>query len=56
VTAPELTPLFATALATQIAAILAATPRREIVELGGAAAGGVDLLNALGTARAVVAT
>lgn len=34
VTAPEMTPLFATALATQIAAILAVTQRREIVELG----------------------
>jgi len=35
VTAPEMTPLFATALATQVAAILAVTERREIVELGG---------------------
>ena len=35
VTAPEMTPLFATALATQVAAILDATQRREIVELGG---------------------
>ena len=34
VTAPEMTPLFATALAAQVAAILDATPRREIVELG----------------------
>ena len=35
VTAPEMTPLFATALATQVAAILDATERRDIVELGG---------------------
>ena len=35
VTAPEMTPLFAAALATQVAAILEATGRREIVELGG---------------------
>jgi SAM-dependent MidA family methyltransferase len=44
VTAPEMTPLFATALATQVAAILAASDRREIVELGagsGRLAGGL---------------
>jgi len=35
VTAPEMTPLFATALAAQVGAILDATERREIVELGG---------------------
>ncbi len=35
VTAPEMTPLFGKALATQVAAILAATRGREIVELGG---------------------
>ena len=35
ITAPEMTPLFAAALATQVAAILAVTERREIVELGG---------------------
>ena len=35
VTAPEITPLFGAALATQIEAILAATGRREVVELGG---------------------
>jgi SAM-dependent MidA family methyltransferase len=35
VTAPEMTPLFATALAAQVGATLAATERREIVELGG---------------------
>jgi SAM-dependent MidA family methyltransferase len=34
VTAPELTPLFAGALATQVDAILAATTARRIVELG----------------------
>ena len=34
VTAPELTPLFGRTLAVQISAILAATPGREIVELG----------------------
>jgi SAM-dependent MidA family methyltransferase len=48
VTAPELTPLFGAALATQIAAILAATPGREIVELGaGTGALAADLLVAL---------
>ena len=54
VTAPELTPLFATALATQVAAILAATPRREIVELGGGSGRlAADLLNALSTRDAL---
>ncbi len=48
VTAPELTPLFAAALATQVASILAATERREIVELGGGSGRlATDLLNAL---------
>ena len=48
VTAPELTPLFASAIATQVAAILAATQRREIVELGGGSGRlAADLLNAL---------
>ena len=48
VTAPELTPLFAGALATQIAAILAVTGRREIVELGGGSGRlAADLLHAL---------
>lgn len=48
VTAPEMTPLFATALATQVAAILAATGRREIVELGGGSGRlAAGLLNAL---------
>lgn len=35
VTAPEMTPLFAAALATQVSAILAGTQGREIIELGG---------------------
>lgn len=48
VTAPELTPLFAAALATQVAAILAVTQRREIVELGGGSGRlAADLLHAL---------
>ena len=48
ITAPEATPLFALALATQIAAILAATHRREIVELGGGSGRlAADLLAAL---------
>ena len=48
VTAPELTPLFAAALATQVAAILEATGRREIVELGGGSGRlAADLLTAL---------
>ena len=34
-TAPEMTPLFGRALATQVDAVLAATTAREIVELGG---------------------
>jgi SAM-dependent MidA family methyltransferase len=48
VTAPEMTPLFGAALATQVAAILAATQRREIVELGGGSGRlAADLLTAL---------
>jgi SAM-dependent MidA family methyltransferase len=48
VTAPEMTPLFAQALAAQVAAILAATQRREIVELGGGSGRlAADLLAAL---------
>jgi SAM-dependent MidA family methyltransferase len=48
VTAPELTPLFGAALSTQVALILAATERREIVELGGGSGRlAADLLNAL---------
>ena len=48
VTAPELTPLFAQALAVQVAAILEATAAREIVEFGaGSGALAADLLTAL---------
>src|SRR5882757_6142449 len=48
VTAPEMTPLYARALAVQIAAILTATARREIVELGaGTGRLAADLLIAL---------
>jgi SAM-dependent MidA family methyltransferase len=48
VTAPETTPLFAQALAVQVAPILAATATREIVEFGaGSGALATDLLNAL---------
>jgi SAM-dependent MidA family methyltransferase len=48
VTAPELSPLFGAALAAQVAAILAATRSREIVELGaGTGRLAVDLLAAL---------
>ena len=48
VTAPEMTPLFAEALAAQVAAILAATDFREVVELGGGSGRlAADLLNAL---------
>jgi SAM-dependent MidA family methyltransferase len=48
VTAPEFTPLFAGALATQILAILAVTDRREIIELGGGSGRlAADLLHAL---------
>jgi SAM-dependent MidA family methyltransferase len=48
VTAPEMTPLFATALATQVAAILDASTRREVLELGaGTGRLAADLLRAL---------
>jgi SAM-dependent MidA family methyltransferase len=48
VTAPEMTPLFGKALATQVAAVLAATRGREIVELGGGSGRlAADLLVAL---------
>ena len=48
ITAPEMTSLFAMALATQVAAILAVSHRREIVELGGGSGRlAADLLNAL---------
>jgi SAM-dependent MidA family methyltransferase len=48
VTAPEMTPLYARALAVQVAAILAVAPGREIVELGaGSGRLAADLLVAL---------
>jgi SAM-dependent MidA family methyltransferase len=48
VTAPEMTPLFAQALARDVAAVLKATADRAIVELGaGSGALAADLLNAL---------
>jgi SAM-dependent MidA family methyltransferase len=48
VTAPEMTPLFGAALSTQVEAILAASGRRQIVELGGGSGRlAADLLNAL---------
>jgi SAM-dependent MidA family methyltransferase len=48
VTAPELTPLFAHALAAQVAAILDATAGRQVLELGaGSGAFAADLLAAL---------
>jgi SAM-dependent MidA family methyltransferase len=48
VTAPETTPLFAQALAAQVAPILAATASREIFEFGaGSGALATDMLNAL---------
>jgi SAM-dependent MidA family methyltransferase len=48
VTAPELTPLFAQALAAQVAAVLARAPGREIVEFGaGSGILAADLLGAL---------
>ena len=54
VTAPETTPLFAQALAVQLASILAATAMREIVEFGaGSGALAADLLNALANLEAL---
>ena len=54
VTAPEMTPLFAQALARDVAAILAASAGRAIVELGaGSGALAADLLNALARADAL---
>jgi len=48
VTGPELTPLYGAAIARQLAPILAATPGRQIVELGaGSGALAASLLNAL---------
>jgi SAM-dependent MidA family methyltransferase len=56
VTAPEMTPLFATALARQVEAILAAAPGREIVELGaGSGRLAADMLNALAARNALPA-
>jgi SAM-dependent MidA family methyltransferase len=52
-TAPEMTPLFARALAVQVAAILEVTQAREIVELGGGSGRlAADLLNALAARNA----
>ena len=54
VTAPETTALYGQALAVQLAAILATTSAREIVELGaGSGALAADLLNALATQDAL---
>jgi len=54
VTAPEMTPLYARALARQVAAILAATGAREIVELGaGSGRLAADLLAALAARNAL---
>ena len=54
VTAPEITPLFAQALAVQVRAILEATQGRELVEFGaGSGALAADLLNALAAADAL---
>ena len=48
ITAPETTPLFAQALAAQVAPILAATTARELVEFGaGSGVLAADLMNAL---------
>ncbi len=56
VTAPEMTPLFGAALATQVDAILAATRGRQLVELGaGSGALAADLLNALAARDALPA-
>lgn len=52
-TAPEMTPLFGTALASQVAAILEATRSREIVELGaGSGRLAIDVLRELDRAGA----
>ena len=54
VTAPEMTPLFAQALARDVAAVLRAGTGRAIVELGaGSGALAADLLNALARADAL---
>jgi SAM-dependent MidA family methyltransferase len=54
VTAPELSPLFAATLAVELRAILDATTRREVVELGaGTGRLAADVLNALAQADAL---
>jgi len=54
VTAPETTPLFARALAAQVAPVLAATAARELVEFGaGSGALAADLMNALARSGAL---
>jgi SAM-dependent MidA family methyltransferase len=56
VTAPEMTPLFAQALADPVATLLAATTAREVVELGaGSGALAADLLAALAARDALPA-
>jgi SAM-dependent MidA family methyltransferase len=56
VTAPEMTPLFAVALARQVEAILAVAPGRDIVELGaGSGRLAADMLNALAARDALPA-
>ena len=56
VTAPEMTPLFGVALATQVDAILVATQARQVLELGaGSGALAADLLNALAARDALPA-
>ena len=53
VTAPEMSPLFGAALAVQVRAILAATARRDVLELGaGTGRLAADLLNALASTDA----
>ncbi len=54
VTAPEMTPLFAMALSTQVAEILRVSEHCEILELGGGSGRlAADLLNALATRDAL---
>jgi SAM-dependent MidA family methyltransferase len=56
VTAPELSPLFGAALAVQLRAILTATSRREVLELGaGTGRLAADVLNALSAKGALPA-
>ena len=56
VTGPELSPLYGAALARQVATILDASARREIVEVGaGSGALAASMLDALGTPDACVA-